>query len=184
MTMMRSANKIEGSTIRIPWGWRRCSGAVIAEALAAAMIIGLFMGGLFEMNALSMRTVRSGKETVAASLILQERLDQVRNTKWVTVSDGSYLQSVLSTAAASSPALSQLTEQITVSAYPAASPAPTATVVTRAANGATAVVSSNAALIKQPTVRADVTITWLSNSKGKPRTRTLSTIIAEGGIIR
>ena len=163
---------------------RRCSGAVIVEALAAAMVIGLFMGGLFEMNALNVRTMRSGKETVAASLVLQERLDQIRNSSWAKVSDATSLQSVLGTAALSSTVLPGFTEQITVSAYPAASPAPVPAVVTRAANGATAIVSSNGALAKLPAVRADVTITWRSSPKATIRTRTLCTIIAEGGIVR
>jgi hypothetical protein len=162
----------------------RNSGAVIVEALAAAMIIGLFMGGLFEINALNVKTVRAGKETVAASLVLQERLDQLRNRTWASVSDAASLQTLLAAQAASSTPLAQLTEQITVAAYPVTAPAPTSVVVTRAANGSTATVSSNAALAKLPTVRADVTITWSSSARGKTRTRTLSTIIAEGGILR
>lgn len=163
---------------------RNCAGAVIVEALAAAMIIGLFMGGLFEMNALNLRTIRAGKETVAASLVLQERLDQVRNTTWANVSLAAHLQTILNAPAASASALPQLSEQITVSAYPATAPMPPSAVVTRAANGATAVVSSNPDLSELPTVRADVTITWRSSPRAKTRTRTLSTIIAEGGILR
>jgi hypothetical protein len=148
------------------------------------MIIALVIGGLVEMNALNIKTVRAGKETVAASLVLQERLDHLRNTKWIKVSDATYLQSILNTASASSTALPQLTEQMTVSAYPPSSPAPTSAVVTRAANGATAILSSNPALAKLPMVRADVTISWQSTPRSKIRTRTLSTIIAEGGIVR
>ena len=188
--MLRWPLKIMSSeaTHALAFGARRsrrlCSGAVIVEALAAAMIIGLFMGGLFEMNAFNVRTVRAGKEAVAGSLVLQERLDQMRNTKWASVSDASYIQSVLSIAAASSPILPQLSEQITVSAYPVVSPAPTPVVVTRAANGTTSIVSSNGALYKLPTVRADVTVTWQSSPRAKPRTRTLCTIISEGGILR
>jgi hypothetical protein len=184
MVIMPSAHEIDNPVVPKPRLRHRCSGAVIVEALAAAMIIGLFMGGLFEMNAFNVRTVRAAKETVAGSLVLQERLDQVRNTKWTTVSDTTYLQSVLSTAAASSGALPQLTEQITVSAYPAVSPTPTPAVVTRAPDGTTAIVSSNSALSSLPAVRADVTISWLSSPRGKTRTRTLCTIIAEGGIVR
>jgi hypothetical protein len=147
------------------------------------MIIGLFMGGLFQMNALNLRTMRSGRETVAASLVLQERLDQVRNTTWANVSDAAYLKSILDAGASSSTGLPQLTEQITISAYPVATPVPTAAVVTRAGGSAT-IVSSNADLAKKRMVRADVSITWKSSAGSKTRTRALSTIIAEGGIVR
>jgi hypothetical protein len=169
--------------------WRKPSrlnqgGAAIAEALAAAMIIGLFMGGLFQMNALNVRTMRSGRETVAASFVLQERVDQIRNTTWANVSNAAYLENLLDTSAASSGNLPQLSEQITISAYPVATPAPTSAVVTRAASGTTNIVSSNADLAKQRMVRADVAITWQSTTGSKTRTRTLSTIIAEGGIVR
>ncbi|HEX8295967.1 MAG TPA: hypothetical protein VF593_06675 [Chthoniobacteraceae bacterium] len=160
------------------------AGAVIVEALAAAMIIGLFLAGLFEMNAFNVRTLRSGTETVAASLVLQERLDQVRNTTWANVGDATYLRTVLTTKAVSADALLDLTETLTVSAYPPPSPAVASAIVTRAASGTTTIVSSNSKLAEQATLRADITISWRGNGRRLARTRTLCTIIAEGGITR
>ncbi len=162
----------------------RTAGAVLVETLAAAMIIGLFMGGLLQLNAFNARSIRAARETVAASLVLQERLDQIRNTTWNKVSDAAIVQSMLNTPAASSAGLPQLAEQVTISAYAATAPTPAPAVVTRAANGTTTIVSSNPALSAQKTVRADVTITWRSSPMAKTRTRALSTIIAEGGITR
>lgn len=162
----------------------RSSGSILVETLVAVLIIGLFMGGLFELNAFNVRSIRSGRETVAASLVLQERLDQIRNTTWNKVSDAGIVQNMLNAPAASSAALPQLSEQVTISAYPATAPTPASAVVTRAANGTTTIVSSNPALSSQKTVRADVTITWSSGATARTRTRALSTIIAEGGITR
>lgn len=163
---------------------RSRSGVALVEVMMAGAAIALFMAGLFTMNSFSAKTVRAGKETVAASNIVQERLDQLRKGTWFNVTDPAYVQTLLGTAAGSGAPLSGLTERITINVYPAASPALTPIQVTRSANGTVTINSSNTALQQKPMVRADITATWTGSRSGATRTRTVSTVIAQGGIVK
>lgn len=150
----------------------------------AGATIALFMAGLFTMNSFSVKTARAGRETVAASLIVQERLDQLRKGTWINVTDPAYVQTLLGTAPGSGAPPLGLTERITINVYPATNPASTPIQVSRAANGIATIDSSNTALRQQPTVRADVTATWTGNRNGTTRVRTISTVIGQGGIVK
>ncbi len=161
---------------------RSRAGMALLEVLIAAASIALFMSGLFAMNSFSLKTVRAGKETVAASLILQERLDQLRRGSWVNVTDPAYVQAVMGTAAGAAAPLSGLVERITINTYP--TPAPTPIHVTRWASGIASVDSTNPALRQESMVRADITATWVASRNGETRTRTISTVIAQGGIVK
>lgn len=104
---------------------RSRSGAALVEVMMAGAFIALFMGGLFTMNSFSAKTVRAGRETIAASLVVQERLDQLRRGTWINVTEPAYVQTLLGTAAGAGAPFNGLTERITLNVYPAVSPAPT-----------------------------------------------------------
>ncbi len=182
--LLLSATPASEVTMSLGNARRSLSGVALLEVLMAGTTIALFMAGLFTMNSFSVKTVRAGRETVAASLIVQERLDQLRKGTWINVTDPAYVRTLLSTPAGSGAALSGLTERVTLNVYPAVAPTPVPTVVRRAANGTVTIVSSNATLSTQPTLRADVTTTWAGNRTGATRTRTVSTVIAQGGIVK
>lgn len=184
---MRTIMNISGTAGKagLPRDARRSrSGVALVEVMMAGAVIALFMAGLFTMNSFSVKTVRAGRESVAASLIVQERLEQLRKGTWINVTDTAYVQTLLGTAAGSRVPLSGLTERIIINVYPAASPALTPIQVTRSANGTVTINSSNAALQQKPMVRADITATWAGTRTGATRTRTISTVIAQGGIVK
>lgn len=175
--------QISSNSALRPVDTKRCkAGVALLEVLIAAASIALFMSGLFAMNSFSLKTVRAGKETVAASLVLQERLDQLRRGSWVNVTDPAYIQSCMGNAAGAAVPLSGLVERISINAYP--TPAPTPIQVTRWASGAVSVDSTNTTLRQESMVRADFTATWVTGRNGATRTRTISTVIAQGGIIQ
>lgn len=160
------------------------AGLALLEVLMAGAVVALLMAGLFTLNTFNIKTMRSGKETVAASLVIQERLDQLRKGTWMDITDPAYLQSVLGSRVSSPVALSGLSERVTINVYPAGVIASVPIQVTRSADGTVAVASSNTALRSKPMVRADVTVTWIGSRTGAPRTRTISTVIANGGIVK
>ena len=175
--LMRDAKSMRHSVNRL------ARGATILEAVFAGAIIALFMGGLFEMNGHNLQMLKSGKESFAATLILEERLEQLRSGTWVEITSPTYLQDVLTKPARSAAQLSSVAEQIVVSDYPAASPPLSSNAVTRSSSGATVVVSSNTTLFKQDLVRADIRVTWSGTPGGRTRVRDISTVIAERGLI-
>ena len=158
-------------------------GATILEAVFAGAIMALFMGGLFELNGRNMQMLKSGKESFAATVILEERLEQLRSGKWSDITSPAYLQTILATPARSADQLSSVAEQIVISDYPAASPAAVANTVARSPSGSVSIISSNAALAKEDLVRADVRITWKGTPGGRTRVRDISTVIADRGLI-
>lgn len=143
----------------------------------------IFLAKLFEMNARNIQVLKSGKESFAATVVLEERLEELRRGKWADITSPAYLQTILATPASSSNQLPSLAEQISVSAYPAATPPATANTASRSAAGAVNVVSSNAALANQSLVRADLRVTWSGTPAGRGHTREISTIIGDRGLI-
>src|SRR4051812_23604383 len=162
---------------------RAVKGATIIEAVIAGALIALFLGGVFQMNARNIQLLKTGKESFAATVVLEERLEQVRCGKWTDITSAAYLQTILANPPSSGAQLSNLSEQITVSAYPAAAPPAAANSVTRSSAGAGAVVPSNAALPKEDLVRVDLRVTWSGTPGQRTRVREISTLIADRGLI-
>jgi len=158
-------------------------GATILEAVFAGAIMALFMGGLFQMNARNLQLLKSGKESFAATIVLEERLEQLRSGKWIDITSPAFLQTIFANPPSSAHQLSGVSEQISLSEYPAAAPASAPNTVTRSSAGGVTVTSSNEALTTKALVRADLRVTWSGTPGGRTRVRELSTIIADRGLI-
>lgn len=158
------------------------SGVTILEAVFAAAIMALFMGGLFVMNGRNMQLLKSAKESFSATVVLEERVERLRRGKWGEITSDAYLQTILGAPPSSAANLPGLAEQIVISAY-SPSTGPPSTTVTRDATGAVAVVSSNPALSAADTVLATLRATWSGAPGGRTRVREISTVIANRGLI-
>src|SRR5690349_11457591 len=120
-------------------------GVSILEAVFASGLMALFMSGLFAMNGRNIQLLKAGKESFSATVVIEDRTEQLRRGKWSEITSAAYLQTILDAPPLSGPNLPALSEQIVISAYPPDSSIPTTT-VTRSATGAVAVASSNPAL--------------------------------------
>ena len=74
-----------------------------------------------------------------------------------------------------------MTETLTISKWPVASPSPTPVVITRSGTTAT-IVSGNIDLVDEPTLRADLRVTWTGYPGPRTRAREVSSIFANGGL--
>ena len=155
----------------------------ILEAVFAAAIMALFMGGLFAMNGRNIQLLKSGKESFSATVVLEERAEQLRRGKWSEITSDTYLQTILSAPPSSGANLPSVAEQIVISAYPPVSPALASTIVTRSSTGAVVVVSSNPVFSTADTVMATFRATWSGTPGGRTRVREISTVIANRGLI-
>jgi len=158
-------------------------GVTILEAVIAGAIMAMFMGGLFQMSARNVQLLKSGKESFAATVVLEERMEQLRSGKWPEITSSAYLTTILSTAPSSSAALPALAEQISISAYPPPASPTASNSTARNAAGAVAVLSSNPALASAELVRANFRATWSGTPGGRTRIREISTVIAKRGLI-
>ena len=164
--------------------FRGCErGITLVESLVAASMLALFLAAVFSVNGRNLQLLKSGKESLSATAVLEERVEQLRTGNWDDVTSAAYLSTILGTASGSAANLRSLSEQIVISTYPPPSPATATNQVTRSSSGTVATVSSNSALRVQNSVRADIRVTWIGPPNGRTRVREISTIIANGGLI-
>jgi prepilin-type N-terminal cleavage/methylation domain-containing protein len=110
----------------------------LVEVLVALVIVVLFAAAAFATNSQLLIKLKAQKETTAATMLLQRRMEQLRASAWSDVATASYLKdTIISDPAPSNPNLTQqqidaylagiksaeaplsdLTEKITVSVYP------------------------------------------------------------------
>jgi hypothetical protein len=166
-----------------PIAGRGAAGFSLAEATLATAVVGLGFLAVFNTNAYQLKLVKKTRETNAASLALQERVETMRISNWRQMTNPNYVVGTLMVRPTqSSGPLAALEETITVSAYPDASVcAPLA--VLRSASGAPTVSSSGAGLSEQRIARVDLSVSWLG-SNGQTFQRSSSTLISNSGISR
>lgn len=163
---------------------RNTAGFMLSESLCALAISMVSLCSVMVANSHSLKLVKSTRDSSAATLCLQERVEQLRIANWQQITRAEYLQnSYFATVPRSiAPLEGSYTETITVSAYPdrtAASPL----VVQKSNRKAAVVVFNGAGLAEQRLARIDVDISW-KGKEGRQRLRQMSTIINNGGISR
>jgi hypothetical protein len=162
---------------------RGAGGFTIAEATLATAVVGMGFLAVFNTNAYQLKLVKKTRETNAASLALQERVETMRISNWRQMTNASYVAGtlMLSPTQSSGP-LSALEESITVSAYPDPSVCQPLTVV-RNASGIRTTPSGGTGLSDQRIARVDLSVSWLG-SNGQTFQRSSSTLISNSGISR
>ena len=160
----------------------RIHGFTFVENLVALTITSLCFAAVYALSSQTLYLLNSSSEAVTAEQTLQDRMEQVRNSRWPQVTDSSFIQSGILSLAPSA-TLNQTVETITISGWPVpASPAhnPTFTVVRQ--NGVATVQSggdSASAFNSFDLARVDVTISWSASPGQRSRKLSTSTIWGE-----
>ena len=170
---------------------RHCSAAfTFIDVMGAVLVVGLAFAGVFAANGRALSLIKSAKQAAVASKCLQQRIEQIRNYNWTQVTDATAMQDLYSVPPLPSVELPGFSEQVTISTFtPAtsgsASAAPSGSVlqITRGTDGTVSLVSDNANLDNQRSVRVDVRISW-PGPGGAQRLRETSVVVANGGIGR
>ena len=134
-------------------------------------------------NSSALKLVGTTRESNAASLSMEERVEQLRIANWRQITDSVYLRDTyFATVPKSIAPLNGYTERVVISAWP--DPAVCGQLVVEKAKGATAtVLSTGTGLSDQRLAKLDVRVSW-TGAQGRIRTRDLTTIISNGGISR
>ena len=143
------------------------------------------IAGLCVANAQCLRIARAHREMLTADHCMQQRIDQFRTANWTQLTDPAALGALLSVTPVNDDALANHAENVTVTPYPAVSPAVAPMSVTRGATGAAAVTSQppTGFILRNVTaVRVDFQENWTS-ADGRPRSRAASTVVAFGGLL-
>jgi hypothetical protein len=159
------------------------AGNSLIEATIAACTSALFLGSLFTMNMVGMKTIRTARATSSASQILQQRVESLRIANWHQVTDADWLQKKLMDVDASGgTGLNQMTETLTLIPY--GSESTTTTTLVRSA-GSTQIVNRNNALLGENAMKVVWTVAYNGGiNNNKPMTSQTVAILAKGGVAK
>jgi Tfp pilus assembly protein PilV len=147
----------------------------LPEVMVAVLLLGLFCGSVFELNAICLRYIDTSKESVAALQSVHDRAEVLRNLSFSDLTTTATVQSLLASAANSSDFCKKATETVSIAAYP--TPNGT-TQFTRTPDG-TVTLNSTATGLGTTLVQVDVSTSW-NMLGGRARSEQTSTIISNG----
>ena len=145
------------------------------EVLVAILLLAIFCGSVFELNAICLRYIDSSKEEVAALQAVHDRAEVLRNLSFSDLTTTATVQSLLTTAANSADFSKKATETVTIAAYPTANGT---TQFTRTPDG-TVTLNSTATDLGTTLVQVDVSTSW-NMLGGRARSEQTTTIISNG----
>jgi len=145
------------------------------EVLVAILLMAIFCGSVFELNAVCLRYIDSSKEAVSALQSVHDRAEVLRNLSFTDLTTTATVQNLLASAANSSDFCKKATETVTIASYPTANGT---TQFTRTPDG-TVTVNSSAASLGSTLVQVDVSASW-NMLGGRARSEQTSTIISNG----
>ncbi len=155
---------------------RSVAGFAFVEAMVAASVAVIALGGFYASSMQAGRVLRMGREVVLASEILQQRIEALRYAPpWSNITTAAGIESVVATPTGASANFSNVTETYTVSGYPSGS----VLTVTRAPSGA--FVDNGVDLSSTSCVKVTIIASW-TGVGNLQRSRQLSTIISKGGL--
>lgn len=154
-------------------------GFTYIEAMVAVAIVAIFFGALYALNAQGLYVLNAGRQAAAAGQSLQDRIEQFRSCTWDQLTDASYIQNnILSGSTISGYNIAGSTETVTLTTFPPPPIATTPTIVVRT-NGTASTTSTNSNLVNGDIVRIDVSLTWVAGLGARPRSQSVSSIIAK-----
>jgi type II secretory pathway pseudopilin PulG len=159
------------------------AGFTLVETTIATAVALFGMAAAMSLNQGHLRLVKSARQSNAATLCLQERVEQMRLADWRKLTDADYLKNtVLATRARSGAPLDQAWETITITAYP--DPAAAQQLIVERRSGGERVTRVNGeGLSSQPLAEVEFQVGWLGPDQ-RPRVRASTTMISNGGISR
>ena len=157
-------------------------GFTLIEAIIASAISALFLSSLFAMNLASMETIRSAKESTAASQALQQRMESMRIANWHEVTDAAWLRdNLLNTDVPGGAQLKSLVETVTLVPYGSTSVGNTQ--LTRT-NGSASIVNQNTNLLAENAVKIIWSVSYTGAPNNHAAARQIVSILAKGGVAK
>jgi prepilin-type N-terminal cleavage/methylation domain-containing protein len=165
-------------------------GFSLVEVLMALVVCVVFGVAAFTSNQRLLLALKNQKETTAATMALQWRMENFRSTAFSNIASHDYVKTNILTVRTSTDSngnttdpfapLGSITEQFTIGVYPADGSTPT--VMSWDANHPTGQdVTTNNSLGSATLLKVDILETW-HGADGRSRTRQMSTIVGIGNI--
>ena len=152
------------------------AGFTLVEVMVASTLVALFFASLFELNAMCLRSIDSGKESLAALQSVQDRSEVLRNLAFSDLTTTSVVQNLMAAPANAAPFSQKATEVVTISKYPVANGS---TQFTRSPNGSVTV-NSTATDLGSQLVNVNVRVSWKMTAGGRGRVEETSCLVSNG----
>lgn len=156
------------------------AGTTLVETMMAAALVAGFLVSIFEVNGVCLRYIRSSKGNIAALQGVQDRIEQLRNLPFSSLTNATSVKNVMATPSNGAEFLARNpTEVVTLSAYP--TPNGTNTKITLSAGASSATINTTDSNLPNATlVKVNVTYTWTEVFGGRSRSEQSETIISAG----
>lgn len=160
------------------------AGFSLAEAVVTVAVSMIGLGGVMMMNAQQLKLVSSTRESNAASWVLQDRLERLRNVSWEHLTNAGNLKTAMATLPDCAQLLPGCTERITlVKSNEAEVEGTEKLVIERGADGTMRTISTGASVSTGREVKVDVLVSWTSRG-GRTRERSYTSVISDSGVSR
>jgi Tfp pilus assembly protein PilV len=152
------------------------AGITLVEVLVSSFLLATLFGAIFQLNAICLRYVSAGKDSMAAISNVHDRAEALRNTAFRDLTDVDFVRALLATPANASEFAQKAPEVVRISAYPTPNGV---TQFSRSANGNVSV-DSTATSLGSSLVQIEVSSTSPGGLAGRPQTERAITIVANG----
>ncbi len=169
--------------------WRNSKrGTTLVELLVAVSLVVGFFVSIFEVNGICLRYIRASKTNLAVVQGIQDRLEQLRNMTYTSLTTASSVQSLMATPANGSEFLARIpTEVVTLTGYQsisnyfAGTADATKTQITLAPGASSATINTtDGSLSSAAIIEVKVAYTWNEIFGGRSRSEDSETLISAG----
>ena len=162
-------------------------GFTLVEVVVATALVVFALAGIFAMHGQSMDVMRSARDSSSASQVLQQRVEQLRMSRFDAFATSSGLATLMDGAAGATDSEREMagvrnfSESVTMSVFPrpGVSPVPSQSFTVMRANGAAKVVTAGDLRSRSP-VNAELVVTWTNRSGA--HSREFATVISQSGV--
>ena len=152
--------------------------AELCIAIAVAVLFGL---AVFGTNSRLLLALKTQKESTAATMVLQQRMESLRACSFSQIATKDYIKNMFSTPTGSEGPLGSLSEQVAVGVYGTPSVNPIILLRNPQHSSSPQEVSTNDTLANYNLLQVDLLLQW-SSANGRTRTRQLSGVFGKGNI--
>jgi len=150
----------------------------LCVAIAVSVLFGL---AVFGTNSRLLVALKTQKESTAATMVLQQRMESLRACSFTQVATEDNLKTIFSTPTGSEGPLGLLSEQVAVGVYGSPAVAPIILLRNPQNQSDPQELSTNSNLTNYNLLQVDLLLQWTS-ANGRTRTRQLSAIFGKGNI--
>ena len=152
--------------------------AELCIAIAVAVLFGL---AVFGTNSRLLLALKTQKESTAATMVLQQRMESLRACSFSQIATKDYIKNLFSAPTGSEGPLGSLSEQVAVGVYGTPGVNPIILLRNPQHSSNPQELSNNDNLANYNLLQVDLLLQW-SSANGRTRTRQLSTVIGKGNI--